>query len=120
MADYDRLDTDLTIESEERNGVLILHIAGHLNEMGTEVLGLKLDELFEKGKFALILDLGEVGFISSVGLGQIMRAYRTINQEGGRLRLVDLQPLVVDVFEVTKLDKLLEIYSTVAQALSSQ
>jgi len=120
MADTAGYGTEITIETEIRGDVAIIHLGGHVTEMGADQVSNVLDEFFGDGRARLIFDLTNVKFMSSTGLGQIMRAYRTAVSNGGYVKIVNPQPLIADVFRVTKLDKLLAICDTVEEALSEE
>ncbi len=108
---------EFKVEVEEEDSATVLHISGHITEIEADELGSQFDQLFEDGQYNLVLDLGDVDFMSSSGLGQIMRAYRTAQKNSGSISLARVQPLVADVFRVTKLDQLLEMHDTVQGAL---
>ena len=111
---------EFNVEVQDHDSATVLSITGHITELEADELGSQFDELFQDGKYDLVLDLGNVDFMSSSGLGQIMRAYRTATQNAGSVCLARVQPLVADVFRVTKLDQLLEIYETVEEAVEDE
>ena len=108
------------IDQEIRDDVVILHMSGQMREMGAEVLRGELDKLIEAGRFKLIFDLSDVSFISSVGLGQRMRAFRSASSNSGYVRIVNPQPLVEEVFRFTKLHTLIGIFPTIEAAIAAQ
>jgi anti-sigma B factor antagonist len=107
------------ISKELFDDVVVLHMAGEMREMGADSLREQLDGLLEEGYYKLIFDMGEVSFISSTGLGQMMRAFRMATSNGGYVRVVNPQPLVEEVFRFTKLHTLIGIFATVDQALEA-
>ena len=107
------------INVQHFDSATVVSISGHITELEADVMSETFDELFERGNYELILDLADVAFLSSTGLGQIMRAFRVVKENGGFVRLAQVQPLVADVFRVTKLDRLLGIYPTVQEALQA-
>jgi anti-sigma B factor antagonist len=111
---------DATIKQETVGDAVVLRISGQMREMGADALREELDQLVAAGHFKLIFDLGEVNFVSSTGLGQMMRAYRQAVSNGGYLRVVNPQPLVEEVFRFTKLHTLIGIFPTVEEALAAQ
>ena len=110
----------IRIETKQVHGAAVVCLGGHVTEMGADKLSSTLDALFEGGTYNLIFDLSEVDFMSSTGLGQIMRAFRACSSNGGDLKIVNPQPLVEDVFRVTKLNKLLKIFPSLEMALSGE
>ncbi|MFO7958860.1 MAG: STAS domain-containing protein [Candidatus Brocadiia bacterium] len=112
--------TGATIEKEFTDDVCILYLAGQMREMGADALREELDEILDGGTYKIIFDMGEVNFISSTGLGQMMRAYRTATSNDGFVRVVNPQPLVEEVFRFTKLHTLIGIFPTVEEALEAE
>jgi anti-sigma B factor antagonist len=110
--------TGATIRSEVRDDVVILRMSGQMREMGADTLREDLDKLLEDGRYKLVFDMTDISFISSVGLGQMMRAFRAATSNGGYVRIVNPQPLVEEVFRFTKLHTLIHIYPTVEAAIA--
>ena len=108
------------ISKEFRDDVVILHMSGQMREMGADALRGELDQLIEEGYCKLIFDMGEISFISSVGLGQMMRAYRAATSKDGYVRIVNPQPLVEEVFRFTKLHTLIGIFPTAEEAIAAE
>ncbi|NLW51724.1 MAG: STAS domain-containing protein [Candidatus Brocadiaceae bacterium] len=108
------------IEQELRDDVVVLHMSGQMRETGAEALRAELDRLVEEGHYRLIFDLSNISFISSVGLGQMMRAFRATTSNGGYVRIVNPQPLVEEVFRFTKLHTLIGIFPTVEDAIAAE
>ena len=97
--------------------VHVLHFKGQINELGADELSEAVDRVLEARGTRLVFDLSDVTFINSTGLGHIMRAYRAV-KVNGCVRIAGAQTLVADVFRLTKLDKLLNLYKTLDQALA--
>jgi anti-anti-sigma factor len=106
-----------TISKEQQGDAVILRMSGQMREIGADALRDELDELLAAGHYKLIFDLTDITFISSVGLGQMMRAFRTAMGNAGYVRIVNPQPLVEEVFRFTKLHTLIHIYPTVEAAI---
>ena len=108
------------IEQEARGDVVVLHMSGQMRETGADALRGELDKLVEAGHFKLIFDLSNISFISSVGLGQMMRAFRAATSNEGYVRIVNPQPLVEEVFRFTKLHTLIGIFPTIEAAIAAE
>ena len=67
----------------------------------------------------ILLNLAEVSYIDSSGLGQLIGSYATVTDRGGQMKLVSLQKKVVDLMQITKLLTVFETYDTEAAALAS-
>lgn len=117
MQDIAPESKECRIDVSSEGDMTILAIAGHIAEMDAERLARVLDEVFEQESYRLIFDLSNVSYMTSSGLGQLMRSYRVTGENGGFIRIVDPQPLVADIFRVTKLTNVFEIYPDLDTAL---
>ena len=75
--------------------------------------------LLEEGKIYLLVDLSEVGFLDSSGLGALVRAMTNSQKEGGQTKLLKAGPQVRRLLEMTKLDSVFEIHDDLERAVSS-
>jgi len=89
-------------------------IVGNRNEFKQKVL----DEL-ERGARKVLIDFARTGYIDSSGLGVLVTLSRRIREEGGELRLANLNDDLNTLFELTKLDTLFQISDTKERALQS-
>jgi anti-sigma B factor antagonist len=71
----------------------------------------------QKANLPVILDMSKVGFVASAGLGGLVTLTRTLKKDSRRLILVGLQPEVRSLLALTHLDRLLEIQTTLDEAL---
>jgi len=97
-----------------------------LDMSGRVTLGEGLGDLRDSIREALsgtrkniVLNLGEVSYIDSSGLGQLIGSYASVRERGGQMKLVNLQKKVVDLMQITKLLTVFETYNTEAAALAS-
>jgi anti-sigma B factor antagonist len=75
-------------------------------------------KLLETGNTHLIVDLADVRFIDSSGLGALLSGYKNATLRSGSLVLAGLQPRVQSMFELTRLHRVFEIFPSVEEALS--
>ena len=68
------------------------------------------------GKISLILDFGNVRFLSSAVLGLLIRVSRRIYEQEGQLRLCNINPKIYEIFKITRLTKTFDIYTDVESA----
>ena len=68
------------------------------------------------GKMSLILDFGNVRFLSSAVLGLLIRVSRRIYEQEGQLRLCNINPKIYEIFKITRLTKTFDIYTDVESA----
>ena len=85
----------------------------YINELGDELVEV-LDRATPPD---LLIDLKRVEFLSSSVLGKLIRLLKRARQCDGRLRLCSIRPSIFEVFEITQLDKVFEIYSDADEAL---
>ena len=78
----------------------------------------RVKELLAKERSHLVVDLSEVGFVDSSGLGALLSALKALTQKGGDLKLCCLIPEVKSLFELTRLHLVFDIYSDVRSALA--
>jgi anti-sigma B factor antagonist len=110
----------LKIEIRETADAAILDMSGRVS------LGDALGELRDSIREALagdqkniLLNLAEVSYIDSSGLGQLIGSYATVTSRGGQMKLLNLQKRVNDLMQVTKLLTVFETYNNEEAALKS-
>ncbi|HEY8161972.1 MAG: STAS domain-containing protein [Methylocystis sp.] len=89
--------------------------AHNSNELKERIL-----RTLEEGGRRLVVDLSAVKFIDSSGLGALLSGYKNANQRSGSFILSGLQPRVRSMFELTRLNRVFEIYPGLEEALSGQ
>jgi anti-sigma B factor antagonist len=110
----------MIIRIEEKGAVVIIEVkeerldAHNSGELKTQMLG-----LFEEGKHNLVVDLQEVRFVDSSGLGALVSGFKNASARNGNLKLCSLQPQVKSMFELTRLHRVFEIFPGVQEALAS-
>lgn len=104
---------------KEINGVSILTLAGRLDLASGSELKDQVKELLSKDKTSIHLNLANVEFINSSGLGVLVSMMKEIRLHKGRLTLSSLASYVLEIFEITQLSHVFEIYATDEEALSS-
>ena len=72
-----------------------------------------------KGDKKLLLNLGEVSYIDSSGIGEMVSGFTTITSSGGQLKLVGLSKRIKDLLQITKLYTVFEVYDDEAEAVRS-
>jgi anti-sigma B factor antagonist len=79
----------------------------------------KLRSLVQQGQKNLLLNLADVNYVDSAGLGAIVHAYATVKNQGGNLKLLNLTKRIRDLLSITKLLTVFESYDNEAEALKS-
>jgi len=91
-----------------------------LDEANIHAIGQSLGELIdERSNPKLLLDFGGVDHLSSAALGMLINANKRVKERNGQLRLANIKPQILEVFTITKLNKLFRILSTRDEALAS-
>lgn len=100
--------------------VAIIDLTGRivLNDGSTAVRE-AIAKLREAGADKILLNLADVSFIDSSGLGELASAYARMNKAGGQLKLMNLPARIVDLLRITKLDSVLVAFPSEPAALQS-
>ena len=110
----------LTIASREVDGVTILDLGGRITlGEGSVQLREAIRDLISKGSKSILLNLSDVNYIDSSGLGELVSAYTTSKKQGANLKLLGLTKKVKDVLQLTKLYTVFDIYADEASAIAS-
>ena len=86
---------------------------------GDEILKDKVNSLLHQGLKKIVLNLAEVPYIDSAGLGEIVRTYTTVSRQGGSLKLLSLTKRITDLLAITKLLTVFETYESENEAVQS-
>lgn len=110
----------LAIASREVDGVTVLDLSGRITlGEGSVQLRDAVRGLIAKGQKHILLNLGDVNYIDSSGLGELVSAYTTAKNQGAALKLLSLTRKVKDVLQLTKLYTVFDIYDDEASAIGS-
>ena len=91
-----------------------------LDEANIQEIGDQLFELVEKHyKIKLLLTFETVEYLSSAALGKLITLNKKVKAENGKLKLCSIRPQILDVFKITKLNKLFEIHDSEEKALAT-
>jgi len=110
----------MDIKERVVGGVSILDLSGKV-VLGEGDLQVKerIKDLLADGQRRILLNLAEVNYIDSAGLGSLISAYTTAKREGGSLKLVNLTKRIQDLLSITKLITVFETFETEPEALAS-
>ena len=110
------------MEIDQRNvgEIVILDLKGKITlGEGDELLKDKINSLLQQEKKQLLLNLENVPYIDSAGLGEIVRTYTTVSRQGGKLKLLNLTKRIQDLLAITKLLTVFETYDSENDAVRS-
>ena len=102
----------LNLEVVDRSpGFATARVSGDLDIVTSENVKRELAGLVDSGHDSLVLDLSEVGFVDSSGLGALVALHRHAESQGGRFSVRAVPPQVQRLFAITRLDDLLAVES---------
>ena len=100
--------------------VMILDVKGKITlGEGDEMLKDKVNSLVNQSQRKIILNLAEVPYLDSAGLGEVVRAYTTVSRQGGSLKLLNLTKRITDLLSITKLLTVFETFDSENDAVRS-
>jgi anti-sigma B factor antagonist len=113
-------EMSLTIKVRETGNVAILDLNGRITlGEGSALLRDEVREMLDSGHRNILLNLAEVSYIDSSGLGQMVGCFATVAHRGGHLKLLNLGKRVHELMQVTKLHTVFEAHTDEAEAIRS-
>jgi anti-sigma B factor antagonist len=110
----------MQIEQRALGDVVVLDLKGRVTlGEGDELLKDKINSLINQGLKKVVLNLAEVPYIDSAGLGEIVRTYTTVSRQGGSLKLLNLTKRITDLLSITKLLTVFETFESENDAVRS-
>lgn len=111
---------NLRISTRQVDGVNIVDCNGRITlGEGSVVLRDTVKDLLAKGQKKILLNLGEVNYIDSSGIGELVSAFTTVKNQGGELKLLNLTKKVHDLLQITKLYTVFDVQDDEAAAVKS-
>jgi anti-sigma B factor antagonist len=108
------------LNTRQVGDVTVVDVSGRITlGEGSSVLRDLLRELVAKGNKKILLNLGEVTYIDSSGIGELVSGFTTISNQGGSLKLLSLTKRVQDLLQITKLYTVFDVHEEEAHALRS-
>src|SRR4029079_16892317 len=101
--------------------VTVVDVSGKvtLGDGGDVVLKDKMASLVQQGRKKVLLNLGDVSYVDSAGLGAIVQAYATLNKNGGSLKLLNATKRIKDLLSITKLLTIFDTFDNEADGVKS-
>ena len=110
----------MTFKVREVGGVTIVDLSGKITMGdGSPTLREEVHKLLDEGKKKIVLNLADVNYIDSSGLGELVSAYTAVKNAGGELKLLNLTSKVRDLLVITKLVTVFDVKDDEASAVSS-
>jgi len=106
--------------SRQVSGVTVVDMSGRITlGEGSVVLRDTVRDLVAKGEKKILLNLGDVTYIDSSGIGELVSAFTSVRNQQGQLKLLKLTKKVHDLLQITKLYTVFDIYDDEAAALGT-
>ena len=104
----------------EVDGVTVVDLSGRITlGEGSVLLRDSIRDLIAKGTKKILLNLGDVTYIDSSGIGELVSAFTTVRNQGGELKLLNLTKKVHDLLQITKLYTVFDVKDDEAAAIQS-
>jgi anti-anti-sigma factor len=107
----------MTIERVQVGGRVVLRVAGRMDVDSASTLEPACDSCIADGFTRLVLDLGDLIYISSMGLRSVVTIAKRLKDKGGELRICRTTGLVRQVFEITRLTQIVPMHDSLESAL---
>jgi anti-sigma B factor antagonist len=108
------------IDERTIGDVVVLDVKGRVQlGEGDELLKDKVNSLLNQGRKKIVLNLAEVPYIDSAGLGEVVRTFTTVSRQGGQLKLLNLTKRITDLLAITKLLTVFDTYDSEQDAVQS-
>jgi anti-sigma B factor antagonist len=102
------------------DGVTIVDLSGRITlGEGSVVLRDTIKDLLGKGQKKILLNLGDVSYIDSSGIGELVSAFTSVRNQGGELKLLHLTKKVHDLLQITKLYTVFDVKDDEAGAIAA-
>jgi anti-sigma B factor antagonist len=102
------------------NGVTVVDMSGRITlGEGSVILREAVKDLVAKGQKKILLNLGDVTYIDSSGIGELVSAFTSVRNQGGELKLLNLTKKVHDLLQITKLYTVFDIRDDERKAIES-
>lgn len=110
----------MTVSERTVNGVTILDVSGQVTlSDGADQIRDKVKSVLGEGKRKLLINLAQVSYMDSAGLGELVQAYSTVSKQKGQLKLLSPTKRLKDLLVITKLATVFDSYDDESAALSS-
>jgi len=106
--------------TREVEGIVVVDISGRITHgEGNARLRDVIRELLDKGNRQIVLNLGEVHYVDSSGVGELVHTHTSVRNQGGQLKLANLQKRLYDLLQMTRLHSVFDVERDEASAVQS-
>ncbi len=104
----------------EAGNVTVIDVSGRITlGEGSATLRQMIRDLLGKGQKRIVINLGDVSYIDSSGIGELVSGYTTVKGQGGELKLLNLTKKVHDLLQITKLYTVFDVHNDEQSAIRS-
>jgi len=107
----------MKIAEDKQDGVLISRIEGEININSSPELRKAFDDYIRRKTKKIVVDFSQVTYVDSSGLATLVELFQRLKKIGGKLRICSLSEKVRNVFEITRLVSIFEIYDDAEKAV---
>ena len=108
------------LNTRQVGDVTVVDVAGRITlGEGSSALRDTMRDLVSKGQKKILLNLGDVTYIDSSGIGELVSGFTTVTNSGGQLKLLGLNKRVKDLLQITKLYTVFDVHEEEAAAVRS-
>jgi anti-sigma B factor antagonist len=108
---------DLELETSQREGVAVLTLRGEIDVYTAPRMRQAIVDLVDGGSLNIVVDMGQVDFLDSTGLGVLVEGLKRVRTRNGNLSIVVTQDKILKIFDITGLNKAFPIYGSLEDAL---
>ena len=110
----------IKLSTRQVGDVTVVDVAGRITlGEGSSTMRDTLRDMVAKGQKKILLNLGEVSYIDSSGIGELVSGFTTVTNSGGNLKLLNLNKRVKDLLQITKLYTVFDVHEDEAAAIRS-
>jgi len=117
MPSHENENSNLNVQRTQVGDQVVLIVSGRMDAENVPLFQQKCDDCVTEGRTSLVIDLGGLAYISSMGLRSLLSAAKMLQGKGGTLRLCRLNGLVKQIFEITGLMQAFSVYESVESAV---
>lgn len=111
--------SDISFETRTEDGIEVIDITGQLDAFTTPEVKVEFNKLTDSRHYKLVLNFEQVDYVNSTGIGAIVAVAQQVRRRKGDLKLFGMKAEIRKVFDLVGASKILEIFATEQEALSS-
>jgi len=111
---------DLSLDTSHENGRTVIDVGGEIDVYTAPKLRDRISELVADGNYDLVIDLENVDFLDSTGLGVLVGGLKKLRAHDGSMQLVCTQDRLLKIFRITQLEKVFDIFASRDEALAAK